>query len=369
MRWLWEGRRWREPLSTTDGRPLSVIDPGDPAPSGGPDYRHAALRLGEQPVTGDVELHVRASDWRHHRHATDPAYNDVVLQVVLWDDAPAATRSDGATIPLLSLAPFLDGPWHRLAPLAAGDSHACLACRRAAATQGEAAALSLLAELGLARQEAKAVLLAERIADLGPSQALYGALLAAVALPSAGEGAWTILEALPLATLPPQTDDAATALQAAWAAVGGPRRYHRPAGAVSPRLQALAALLVTWRGDIARAACELLVAAHGEPRHLERTLTEGGLPPAQAAEWAANALVPWALAWARQSGRPTLAEAARLLFLALPKRQEYGVTRRHAEALFGPGGARKVRRLSQQQGLLHLEKTLCPRGACPWQTG
>ncbi|HLF08619.1 MAG TPA: hypothetical protein VI789_04665, partial [Dehalococcoidia bacterium] len=155
----------------------------------------------------------------------------------------------------------------------------------------------------------------------------------------------------------------------AWAAVGGPRRYHRPAGAVSPRLQALAALLVTWRGDIARAACELLVAAHGEPRHLERTLTEGGLPPAQAAEWAANALVPWALAWARQSGRPTLAEAARLLFLALPKRQEYGVTRRHAEALFGPGGARKVRRLSQQQGLLHLEKTLCPRGACPWQTG
>ena len=56
-------------------------------------------------------------------------------------------------------------------------------------------------------------------------------------------------------------------------------------------------------------------------------------------------------------------------FLLRKAGQEYGVTKRHAEALLGPGGAAKIKTLAQQQGLLHLEKQLCPSGACPWQPG
>jgi len=104
-----------------DGRPLRVLQAGRWNLLGGPDFRHARLRLGDQNLTGDVELHLHAGDWAVHAHAADPAYDQVVLHVVLFPAASGeqARRADGAAIPTLVLLPLL---LHDLEEYAAEDA-------------------------------------------------------------------------------------------------------------------------------------------------------------------------------------------------------------------------------------------------------
>ncbi len=73
---------------TTDGLPVEVLSVGEHNRDAGPDFSHAQVRIGHQVWVGNVEIHVRASDWRRHRHHQDPAYNNVVLHVVRDNDEP-----------------------------------------------------------------------------------------------------------------------------------------------------------------------------------------------------------------------------------------------------------------------------------------
>lgn len=81
---IWYDQRI-QPLQTTDGRPVTVIFPGWWNLEAGPDFRHATIKIGDDPEqTGPVEIHLRADDWTHHGHERDPVYDDVILHVVLW---------------------------------------------------------------------------------------------------------------------------------------------------------------------------------------------------------------------------------------------------------------------------------------------
>jgi hypothetical protein len=104
-----------------DGRPLRVVHPGRWNLLGGPDFRHARLRLGEQELAGDVELHLHAGDWAAHAHADDKAYAGVVLHVVLFPPSPGeqARWADGRPLPTLVLLPLL---LHDLEEYAAEDA-------------------------------------------------------------------------------------------------------------------------------------------------------------------------------------------------------------------------------------------------------
>jgi hypothetical protein len=114
--------------ATEDGRPLRVLHPGRWNLLGGPDFRGARLRLGDEELTGDVELHLHAGDWAAHAHAADRAYDAVVLHVVLFPPAPGeqARRADGSAIPTLVLLPLL---LHDLEEYAAEDAVETLASR------------------------------------------------------------------------------------------------------------------------------------------------------------------------------------------------------------------------------------------------
>lgn len=97
---------------TTDGRRLRVAHPGKWNLLGGPDFTSARLRLGDangHEINGDVELHLRAPDWDAHGHARDPAYDRVILHVVLFPPEPGhVTRgAGGREIPVLALLPLL----------------------------------------------------------------------------------------------------------------------------------------------------------------------------------------------------------------------------------------------------------------------
>lgn len=94
----------------TDGRTFEVLHPGRWNLQGGPDFRGARLRLGGEEVTGDVEVHFHAADWRAHGHGANPAFDRVVLHVVLFPlparETPARHR-DGRVLACLELLPLL----------------------------------------------------------------------------------------------------------------------------------------------------------------------------------------------------------------------------------------------------------------------
>ena len=84
------------PLTTTDGLPVEVIDPGLHNHDQGPDFFNAKVRLGDVVWAGNVEVHLRSSDWFRHGHDSDAAYNSVVLHVVGEADQEVTTQ-DGKT--------------------------------------------------------------------------------------------------------------------------------------------------------------------------------------------------------------------------------------------------------------------------------
>src|SRR5712692_6293926 len=84
---IWEGQRFpRAALVTDDGTLLRVIFRGRVGTGPGPDFRGAIIAAPGGLLCGDVELHVRASDFRRHGHSLDPAYSGVVLHVVFFHD-------------------------------------------------------------------------------------------------------------------------------------------------------------------------------------------------------------------------------------------------------------------------------------------
>jgi len=115
---IWYDQRLRhENLTTTDGHRLQVLFPGWWNVEAGPDFRHATVRIGDEPERkGDIEIHLRSSDWHLHRHHTDPQYNDVILHVVLWDAGSETVPHTcaGQLIPQVALQHHLAAPLETL---------------------------------------------------------------------------------------------------------------------------------------------------------------------------------------------------------------------------------------------------------------
>jgi hypothetical protein len=92
------------------GGKIEIVDVGRWNLLGGPDFKLARLRFenGDE-IVGDIEIHLHASDWKTHRHAEDPAYDDVVLHVVLFPPSPehVTVGVGGRKIPVLVLLPLL----------------------------------------------------------------------------------------------------------------------------------------------------------------------------------------------------------------------------------------------------------------------
>ena len=102
LHYVWQHRMNAQPLFTTDGRPVQVVDPGLHNLHAGPDFFNAKLKIDGVLWAGNVEIHLRASDWQRHGHHTDAAYNNVVLHVVQTADAEALT-ADGRALPTVCL--------------------------------------------------------------------------------------------------------------------------------------------------------------------------------------------------------------------------------------------------------------------------
>ena len=89
LQFIWQFQYFNKgELQSTSGETIQVIFPGTYNTNQGPDFNDAKIKIGKTTWAGNVELHLRSSDWNRHNHQNDKNYKNVILHVVWEDDFP-----------------------------------------------------------------------------------------------------------------------------------------------------------------------------------------------------------------------------------------------------------------------------------------
>ncbi|WP_340076770.1 DUF2851 family protein [Leptobacterium sp. I13] len=103
LQYIWKYKKMKTAnLQSTAGETIYLVDTGIHNLHAGPDFFNAKLSIGEQLWAGNVEIHVKSSDWYAHGHEKDKNYNNVILHVV-WEHDIEVYRSDNTLLPTLEL--------------------------------------------------------------------------------------------------------------------------------------------------------------------------------------------------------------------------------------------------------------------------
>jgi hypothetical protein len=87
LHYLWKYSLYDpEKLFDDDGNRIIVINPGEYNRDSGPDFFNARLNIAGTEWAGNVEIHIRASQFDNHGHNLDPAFDNVILHVVAEND-------------------------------------------------------------------------------------------------------------------------------------------------------------------------------------------------------------------------------------------------------------------------------------------
>ena len=107
LHYLWKHKKiLANSLKTTKGELVSIINVGEHNHNTGPDFFNAQLKIGEQLWAGNLEIHIKSSDWYLHNHETDVNYDNVILHVV-WEHDTEIFRKDNTKIPTLELKHYV----------------------------------------------------------------------------------------------------------------------------------------------------------------------------------------------------------------------------------------------------------------------
>lgn len=424
----WRGRSWTtDSLTTTSGQALEIVFQGRWAPDSGPDFRDAVIAFPTGRLsTGDVEIHVRASDWYGHGHHKDPAYDSVILHVVSRDDLDLpVVRANGRPVDTVELS--IDGPTILDSPASERSD-----CHLLAANLPTGTLSGALERLGDEWFLVKAGRLQSQMSLVGPESTLVGALFDALGYsqnrkplrrlaagvpqdllqwalrsgPSTVEGLLIGMAGLlpsqrPLVDSDWQTDDYAAELESAWQMSSDPARPPilagsdwrfsvRPGNSPLRRLGAAARMVApgvdrlidSWLRAVAFEPFELsalvstLVIKDNDSywawhSDFGRPLPNGPVAligRSRAIEIIANVALPFVHALASMSGQLTHASNAMnaFEFLAAPS---WNVATRSAIHQVGhPDLAKLASGARRRQGLQWLYRSYCEQGRlldCP----
>nr|WP_288835505.1 DUF2851 family protein [uncultured Flavobacterium sp.] len=107
LHYLWKFRKFDTLyLKTTAGQEISIITVGQYLQQAGPDFFNAQISIGNQKWAGNVEIHLKSSDWYVHHHENDMAYENVILHVV-WEHDVEVFRKNNSEIPVLELKNYV----------------------------------------------------------------------------------------------------------------------------------------------------------------------------------------------------------------------------------------------------------------------
>ena len=94
-------------LRTTNKHKIEVFKSGNLNTNTGPDFFNAQLKIDNQIWAGNVEMHLKSSDWYLHKHEEDANYDAVILHVV-WEHDAEVFMKNNESLPTLELKNFVD---------------------------------------------------------------------------------------------------------------------------------------------------------------------------------------------------------------------------------------------------------------------
>lgn len=65
---------------------IEVVSIGEHNQDSGPDFFNSKIKINDILLAGNVEIHIKTSDWLKHKHQQDKAYDNLVLHVVYEHD-------------------------------------------------------------------------------------------------------------------------------------------------------------------------------------------------------------------------------------------------------------------------------------------
>ncbi len=102
LHYLWLHHLPGKTFLGTQQEKITILSPGQPNPDSGPDFFNGKIRIDGTLWAGNIEIHVKASDWFRHGHQNDPHYDSVVLHVVDKNDRKVF-RPNGQPVVTLEL--------------------------------------------------------------------------------------------------------------------------------------------------------------------------------------------------------------------------------------------------------------------------
>ena len=409
-------------LQTEKGESLRVIYPGKSSDIPGSDFQDAVIKVNRHMLKGNIELHVKSSDWRKHEHDRNPIYNGVVLHVALQDDYEGDIRTqNGNMIPAVAIERYLGNK-----PVASIVSQVPCA---GVGTNSLDSLLAIIDSAGLVRFYEKAARFQNYLQRQEAGQTLYSGIMTALGYARnkesfrqlAGKMCLSVLESIvrennrdkrglvlllgsagllpsqrPQIEYSPLEDYAyVNELEKIWEGMQQidvmdyndwqPFRV-RPSNSPLRRIVGMSHLLQRYQGkglldgllelvrDVpAEKACHLLEAglmAADDGYWSSRYDFGKGFPglskwligQSRAADIVINVLLPFVYARGEGNGRKELAEKTLTIFRDYPA-VETNTLERHMRAQFGLK-SKEVNSAQRQQGLLHIYKKWCTQGRC-----
>jgi len=107
LHYLWKFKKFDVlNLKTCNQEEITINNVGQYLELAGPDFFNAQITIGNQKWAGNVEIHVKSSDWYVHHHEKDAGYENVILHVV-WEHDTDVYRSNNTVIPVLELRNYV----------------------------------------------------------------------------------------------------------------------------------------------------------------------------------------------------------------------------------------------------------------------
>jgi hypothetical protein len=108
LQFIWKHRLLKPgPMRSVSGREIDVQHTGVENRDAGPDFFNGRIAVEGVTLAGNIELHLRTSDWLRHHHQQDRSYDRLILHVVYEHDTDLPQNTENG-VEVLELKQYID---------------------------------------------------------------------------------------------------------------------------------------------------------------------------------------------------------------------------------------------------------------------